>query len=171
MRNIILFITTTLLLSCAASSPYSWQDTRQPVREDATADLEKCRTYAAKQYQPGTPMGESYLKSQEVLKDHEGFNNQAGLKDQAGGQAVSNMEDMDNDSNGQWRPDRSPFPIININDLPIHEVPVDYTGYPGELDYYPSYLDDILEKCMHDHGWGYLPVAGDQQEADEPRKL
>lgn len=155
MRNITLFITTALLLGCTAPAPYSWQDTRQPVREDATDDLEKCRSYASRQYQPGTPMGESYLKAQEVLKD------------QAGGQSASKTEDMNNDSNGQWRPDRSPFPRININDLPIHDVPIDYTGYPGQLDYYPSYLDDILEKCMLDHGWRYLPVTDDQQHAEK----
>ena len=104
MRNITLFITTALLLGCTAPAPYSWQDTRQPVREDATDDLEKCRSYASRQYQPGTPMGESYLKAQEVLKD------------QAGGQSASKTEDMNIDSNGQWRPDRSPFPRININE-------------------------------------------------------
>ncbi len=165
MRNITLFITTTLLLGCTAPSPYSWQDTRQPVRDDATIDLEKCRTYTARQYRPGIPMGEPFLKSQK------GFKDQAGLKDQPGSQSASNMEGMDNNSTGQWRPDRSPFPIININEQPIHEVPVDYTGYPGELDYYPSYLDDILEKCMQDHGWRYLPVTDDQHHDEKLGKL
>jgi hypothetical protein len=35
----------------------------------------------------------------------------------------------------------------------------EYTGYPGELDYHPEYLDDILEKCMSDRGWEYRPEA------------
>ena len=81
------------------------------------------------------------------------------LKDQSGGQSAREMESLGDYNHGKWRPDRSPFPSTNINALPIHEVPVDYTGYPGELDYYPSYLDDILEKCMQDHGWSYLPVV------------
>ena len=42
--------------------------------------------------------------------------------------------------------------------MPKHDVPVEYTGYPGELDYYPDYLDDIFEKCMQDKGWQYLPA-------------
>ena len=141
MRHLTLLIITTLFLSCTAPTPYTWQDTRQPARDDATADLRKCQDYAARQYQPGTPMGEPYLK------------------DQTNGQSASWMEGVDDNNNGEWRPDRSPFPTTNINAQPIHEVPVDYTGYPGELDYYPSYLDDILEKCMHDHGWSYLPAT------------
>lgn len=59
---------------------------------------------------------------------------------------------------GEWRTDRSPNKTINKNALPIHDIPVDYTGYPGELDYAPHYLDDILEKCMNDRGWQYLPA-------------
>jgi hypothetical protein len=141
MRNITLFIIATLLLGCTTPSPYSWQDTRQPARDDATADLKRCQDYAARQYRPGIPMGEPYLK------------------DQAGDQSTSKTEGMDDNRHGEWRPDRSPFPTTNINAQPIHKVPVDYTGYPGELDYYPSYLDDILEKCMQDHGWRYLPPA------------
>jgi len=80
-------------------------------------------------------MGEPYLKEQE---------NKTGITESS--------------NHGEWRPDRSPFPTTNINAMPVHEIPVDYTGYPGELDYYPSYLDDILEKCMQDRGWAYQPV-------------
>ena len=47
---------------------------------------------------------------------------------------------------GIWRPDRNPTSRININSEPILDVPTEYTGYPGELDYHPEYLEDILEK-------------------------
>jgi len=53
----------------------------------------------------------------------------------------------------------SPFRTTNVNAQPIHEIPVNYTGYPEELDYTPNYLDDILEKCMLDRGWDYQPAA------------
>ena len=135
MRGITLLFIATLQFGCASPSPYAWQDTRQPVREDVTVDLEQCRTYTAKQYQPGVPMGDPYLKEQ-----------------------GNKTERMENSSHEEWRPDRSPFPTTNNNYLPIHDIPVDYTGYPGALDYYPSYLDDILEKCMQDRGWTYKPV-------------
>lgn len=135
MRGITLLCLIASMIGCAAPVPYAWQDTRQPVREDATVDLEQCRAYAARQYQPGVPMGEPYLKEQ-----------------------GNKTEFTENSRQGEWRPDRSPFPTTNINALPIHEVAVDYTGYPGELDYYPGYLDDILEKCMQDRGWAYQPV-------------
>lgn len=138
MHGTILLFIITLLLGCAAPVPYAWQDTRQPARDDATADLEECRTYTARQYRPGMPAGEPYLKDR---------NNEGDITKENG--------------HGQWRPDRSPFPTTNINAQPIHEVPVDYTGYPGELDYSPGYLDAILEKCMHDRGWGYKPVVSD----------
>ena len=136
MRDLIILIITTLMLSCTVSTPYSWQDTREPARDDATADLEKCRSYAAKQYRPGMPTGDPYLK---------------GLPNRT--------EQMNEYKQGEWRPDRSPFQRTNINALPIHKVPVDYTGYPGELDYYPDYLDDILENCMNDKGWAYQKVS------------
>ena len=138
MQRITLFFITTLFIGCATPVPYAWQDTRQPLRDDATIDLEECRAFAARQYQPGVPTGEPYLKDQ---------TNKTGV--------------MDENSRGEWRPDRSPFPTINNNTLPIHDVPVDYTGYPGELDYHPNYLDDILEKCMQDRGWSYQPVIVD----------
>ncbi len=138
MRGIILLLIATPLLACTAPVPYAWQDTRQPARDDATADLEECRTYTARQYRPGMPAGEPYLKD----RADEGDNTKE-------------------DNPGQWRPDRSPFPTTNINAQPIHEVPVDYTGYPDELDYSPGYLDAILEKCMHDRGWEYELVTSD----------
>ena len=136
---IITLIIMTLLSGCTGRVPYAWQDTHQPARDDATADLDECRTYSARQYSPGVPAGDPYLKK-EV------------------GEAIESTED----GYGQWRPDRSPFPVINVNAQPIHEVPVDYTGYPGELDYYPGYLDAILEKCMHEHGWEYKPVSSER---------
>jgi len=139
MQGIIFFFITTLLFGCTTPETYSWQDTRQPIRDDATIDLEECRTFAARQYQPGIPSGEPYLKDQTSKK---------GM--------------MDEYERGEWRPDRSPLPTINDNTLPTHDVPVDYTGYPGELDYHPNYLDDILEKCMQDRGWIYQPMIIDE---------
>ena len=131
----------TLLFGCTPTQ-YAWQDTREPARENASADLETCRKFAAKQYQPGMPAGEEYLN----------YTNEE-------------MMDEDNAKSGEWRPDRSPFKKVNVNALPVHDVPVDYTGYPGELDYHPHYLDDILEKCMHDKGWDYQPVIGEGEAA------
>ena len=139
MRGILLLFITTQLFGCTFTVPYSWQDTRQPARDDATSDLEECRVYAAKQYQPGMPAGEPYLNNQ-----------------------TSKVDEVAEGKNGEWRPDRSPFPTTNINAQPIHDIPVDYTGYPGELDYSSGYLDAILEKCMHDRGWRYQPVSRDQ---------
>ncbi len=134
MRRILLLFITAQLLGCTAPVPYAWQDIRQPARINATSDLEECRIYAAKQYQPGIPAGEPYL------------NNRPGNGDETA------------DKLGEWRPDRSPFPTTNINAQPIYDIPVDYTGYPGELDYSPDDLDAIFEKCMHDRGWRYKPV-------------
>lgn len=139
MQRVTLLIITTLLFGCATPVPYAWQDTRQPIRDDATIDLEECRTFAARQYQPGIPAGEPYLKDQ-----------------------TDKMGMIDEDRRGEWRPDRAPFPTINNNTLSTHDIPVDYTGYPGELDYHPNYLDDILEKCMQDRGWSYQPVIIDE---------
>ena len=139
MQRVTLLIITTLLFGCATPVPYAWQDTRQPIRDDATIDLEECRIFAARQYQPGIPAGEPYLKNQ---------TDQTGI--------------IEEDRRGEWRPDRAPFPTINSNTLSTHDIPVDYTGYPGELDYHPNYLDDILEKCMQDRGWSYQPVIIDE---------
>jgi hypothetical protein len=139
MRGIILLLCTIILCGCTTPTPYSWKDTREPAREEATLDLDECRSFAARQYRSGIPAGEAYLKDQ----------------------ADSNEGSSTNQRGGEWRPDRSPFPTTNINAQPVHDVPVDYTGYPGELDYSPSYLDDILEKCMLDRGWVYEAETGD----------
>ena len=134
MHKSLLLIFTTCLFGCASQSPYSWHDTRTPPREESSADLEHCRAYAAKQYKPGIPAGEPYLRELHRSQDV-----------------------MEENSIGVWRPDRNPTSTININSIPIHDVPTEFTGYPGELDYDPDYLDDILEKCMADRGWEYRP--------------
>ena len=137
MRRVLLLFITTQLFGCTSPVPYAWQDINQPARNNATSDLEECRIYAAKQYRPGIPAGEPYL----------------GKRTEKGDETV--------DKNNEWRPDRSPFPTTNINAQPIYDVQVDYTGYPGELDYSPGYLDAILAKCMYDRGWEYKPVISD----------
>jgi hypothetical protein len=136
MQRTFLAIIISIFYGCASPVQYSWQDIRQPPRDDATVDLEECRTYTAKQYKPGMPAGESYLRD-------------------TGASPITDTGTRQ----GEWRPYRSPFPTTNVNSLPVHDVPVDYTGYPGELDYYPDYLDDIMEKCMFDRGWSYKPVS------------
>lgn len=133
MRIIFSLLIVALLSGCTTPTPYTWKDTREQGREDFSADLEKCRNFTARQYKPGVPTGEPYLEENPDFTE--------------GG----------NENSGEWRPDRSPFKTTNVNSLPRHDIPVDYTGYPGELDYYPDYLDDILEKCMQDHGWDYQP--------------
>jgi len=133
LTRLSIFMIVILTAACTPSSQYAWVDIRTPSRDDATVDLEFCRDYAARQYQVGNPAGEDYLNNQE--------------------------ERM---GNGEWRPDRSPDSMVNVNALPRHDIPVDYTGYPGELDYYPHYLDDILEKCMRDRGWEYSEVKDNQ---------
>lgn len=124
------------LIGCMAPVQYAWQDRRDPSRDSAHQDLEECRDYAARQYRPGMPKGEPYLSDKDIATRAE--------KEY---------------TSGEWRPDRSPDRVININEQPLHDVPVDYTGYPGELDYSPRYLDDILEKCMYDRGWDYRPIT------------
>jgi hypothetical protein len=101
-------------------------------------DLEVCKAFAARQYKPGTPAGEPYLSDLHRQDDFVAENRM-----------------------GVWREDRNPASIVNINSEPIHDVPTEYTGYPGELDYSPEYLDQILEKCMFDRGWEYKPEAGE----------
>ena len=135
-KQTVYIILALSLVGCAAPVQYAWQDRREPVRDSAQLDLEECRDYAARQYRAGMPNGEPYLRDMDIeVRSEKGY------------------------TSGEWRPDRSPDRIININEQPVHDVPVDYTGYPGELDYSPRYLDDILEKCMHDRGWDYLPVT------------
>lgn len=139
MREIAAFIITIMVFGCTATPTYTWQETRQPVREDSSADLQECRDYTGRQYRPGIPAGEPFLKT-----------------------PVRNNEETHNETMEEWRPDRSPFHTTNRNARPIHDVPVAYTGYPGELDYHPDYLDEILEKCMHDRGWVYRPETAEQ---------
>jgi hypothetical protein len=135
MLNLLLLFIALCLCSCGPQPTYSWQDARESSREDPSIDLEECREYAARQYKPGMPAGEAYLKEK----------------------ATSGNE-LAEYAQGKWRPDRSPFNTTNLNSQPIHDIPTEHTGYPGELDYYPSYLDDILEKCMSDRGWAYWPM-------------
>ena len=141
MVKYLLLLTSIGLFSCASQTAYTWQDMRQPPREEASMDLEECRTYAARQYKPGTPAGEPYLRDSHTQDDF-----------------------MAENKMGEWRPDRNPTATININSEPIHDVPTEYTGYPGALDYYPEYLDDILEKCMSDRGWEYRPETGESDQ-------
>lgn len=130
MLRTLVLISTAVLVACVAQRPYTWQDIRSPARADAQPDLAECTSYAARQYQPGKPKGEPYQqKTSEAVADSV------------------------NDSAQEWRADRTPFPTTGIHSQSVHDVPVDYTGYPGELDYSPGYLDDILEKCMLDRGW------------------
>lgn len=124
-----------LVASCAPKTQYSWQDSRLPARDDASADISTCRDYAARQYQPGTPAGAPYLAEQRTPSDP-----------------------LAPQPTGEWRPDRDPTRQTSIHSMPTHDIPVEYTGYPGELDYYPDYLDDIFEKCMQDKGWQYRPA-------------
>jgi hypothetical protein len=140
MWRVIFLVVTTLLFGCTAPVPYAWQDMRQPARETAATDLEECRAFAARQYRPGMPAGEPFLKDQPNVADIPAENNRG----------------------GEWRPDRSPWPTTNVNAQPVHDIPVEYTGFPGELDYSPDYLDDILEKCMHDRGWSYDALPENQ---------
>lgn len=139
MLNLLLLFITFCLFGCAPQPIYSWQDARESSREDVSTDLEECREYAARQYKPGMPAGEPYLRESAVADN-----------------------ELAEYTQGKWRPDRNPFDTTNVNSQPVHDVPTEYTGYPGELDYYPSYLDDILEKCMSDRGWEYRPVIESQ---------
>jgi hypothetical protein len=141
MLKYLLLLFSISLFSCASQKIYTWQDMRMPAREHASMDLEECRAYAARQYKPGTPTGEPYLRDNHK-QDYFFAENEMGT----------------------WRPDRNPTSTININSEPIHDVPTEYTGYPGELDYHPHYLDDILEKCMSDRGWEYRPEPDKSNE-------
>ena len=135
-------LTVFLFCLCIACSPppqYAWQDTRTPPRDDVSTDLQTCRDFTARQYRPGVPTGEEYIKENDT-----------------------GMELEETSTQGTWRPDRSPVEEVNTYTTPRHDIPVDYTGYPGELDYYPHYLDDILEKCMRDKGWVYSEVQKNQ---------
>lgn len=131
----LLIVLSLILSSCISPSQYAWQDTRTPARASANQDLEYCKEYTAQQYKPGTPTGEPFLSEEEKNR------------------LIDQERPLD-----EWRTDRTPFRTTSINQQPIHDVPTDYTGYPAELDYYPEYMDDILEKCMSNRGWEYLPV-------------
>ena len=127
-----------LVTSCAPHPPYTWQDTRAPARESAAVDMQACREFTSRQYQPGIPAGEPYLDEQKAPADPTAEY-----------------------TTGEWRLDRDPLQQRSIDSLPTHDVNVEYTGYPGELDYHPDYLDDIFEKCMNDKGWEYKPRTED----------
>lgn len=132
IKKLLMIFIVSQCAACSSMPQYTWQDTRSPAREDVSEDLEACRNYASRQYRPGMPAGEEYLRPQK-----------------------GDMPLTEATTTGEWRPDRSPDKTINVHALPKHNIPVGYTGYPGELDYYPDYLDDILEKCMRDRGWEY----------------
>lgn len=136
MLKYLLLLTAIGCLGCASQDSYTWQDMREPNRDDASLDLEECRAYTARQYKPGIPAGTPYLRDHYRQDDF-----------------------MAENRHGVWRPDRNPTDRVNINSLPVHDIPTEYTGYPGELDYNPDYLDEILEKCMSDRGWEYRPEA------------
>lgn len=135
VRLLTLFL-VTLFVGCSPYPQYAWQDTRIPSREDATVDLEACREFASRQYTPGMPAGVEYQQQHD-----------------------DDMGAAEMTTTGEWRPDRSPNKAVSVHALPRHDVQTDYTGYPGELDYYPNYLDDIVEKCMRDRGWEYSEVT------------
>ena len=142
MRGFKIGLTCLALLACAPTD-YQWQYRYEPAKGDYISDLEYCRSYAAKQYQPGVPKGSPYLK------DDQGYphgNSQKSLDVEDGAKAP-----------GEWRQDRDPWQQVNINERPVHDVPAEQTGYPGYLDYFPSYSDEILNKSMYDRGWVYRP--------------
>lgn len=134
-KKLLMIIVVFLCASCTSLPQYTWQDTRTPAREDASLDLEECRDFASRQYRPGMPSGEEYLRTQE-----------------------DDSPLAETTTSGEWRPDRAPGQTISVHALPRHDVPAEYTGFPGELDYHPNYLDDILEKCMRDRGWEYSEI-------------
>ena len=108
-------------------------------------DLEECKAFAARQYQPGVPAGSPYLD------EYQGYPHGYDWRDKT----------LSNNPTPQayaWQPDRNPDRVTNLRQQPYHDVPRDFTGFPGELDYYPEYTDAILEKCMQDRGWMYGPT-------------
>ena len=143
VRIHLIILTCVLLLASCAPVSYCWQDQYNLNREDFASDLGFCRNYAASQYQPGIPAGTSYLNQHSNDPT-----------------AVSGQELLSSSAqiSGEWHPDRNPMRWIAISRSSRHQVETGYTGYPGELDYAPGYTDDILEKCMSDRGWAYLPT-------------
>lgn len=134
--SLLLFAVT----ACTAQT-WTWQDLGTPSRPGPDADLAFCRSYASSQYVPGIPAGDPYLR------DHP--NPPEPGREPADAQAGT----------GTWHPDREPFPYTNRSGESLHGVTVPYTGYPGELDYHPGYLDALVEKCMADRGWVYRPAT------------
>lgn len=135
MKKILVYIFAIFFIfGCAQPQKYSWVDTRDPARESIQSDYEACQEFTSKQYKPGIPTGEAFLSEEDVNR------------------RIRNEQSLD-----EWRPDKNPLQTRNINEQSTHDIDVDFTGYPGELDYYPSYLDDIFEKCMRDRGWIYTP--------------
>ena len=146
MKSYLSGLILIVIFSCAPTD-YEWHYQREPTRHNYTDDLEYCRAFAAKQYQPGIPTGSPYLEDGQVYPDSS--NQNLIFKDQA------------SQDKKVWHPDRDPDQLTNLNRQPVHAVPKRYTGYPGYLDYYPSYLDDILGKCMRDRGWVFRTRQND----------
>lgn len=143
MSRLWLMVMILGIVGCVPT-PWAWQDTRTPARSAPEADLAACRSYASSQYSPGLPAGDPYLKDFPAQSSGQGYpDNQPGA--------------------GVWHPDREPFPYTNRDRDSLHGVVVPYTGYPGELDYHPDYLDALVEKCMADRGWAYRPVDRDHK--------
>ncbi|MDT8441460.1 MAG: hypothetical protein RQ723_07350 [Desulfuromonadales bacterium] len=138
MRSLLIILASLAMCACGPID-YCWQDQYQLNREDFSADLAHCKDYAARQYRPGIPAGTPY-RAEDAGYPHG--------QDTIGTEITA----------GEWRPDRNPMRWISISTPNRHEVDTAYTGYPGALDYAPNYTDDILEKCMSDRGWAYLPV-------------
>lgn len=134
MFKYLLLLLAIGCFGCASQDNYTWQEMQEPRQDDFRIDLEACRAYAARQYKPGIPAGTPYL-----------------------GDIYTQDDFMAENERGVWRPDRNPTERVNINSLPVHDITTEYTGYPGEFDYNPDALDEILEKCMSDHGWEYRP--------------
>jgi hypothetical protein len=132
-----------IFISSCAPTDYEWHYQREPVRFNYTEDLDFCRAFTAKQYQPGVPTGSPYIED--------------GQRYPVGPDQNLHLEDETSQNKGVWHADRNPDQQINLNRQSVHDVPKQYTGYPGYLDYYPRYSDDILEKCMRDRGWVYRP--------------
>ncbi len=141
----LVFFLFTLTMAGCTPTPFSWQDTRVPARFDASADLDACRSYAAAQYSPGVPAGDPYRQTQVNYPDPIPLD--------------PPQENPDRSATGTWHPDREPFPTTNAERSNRHDVVVPYTGYPGDLDYHPGYLDALVEKCMSDRGWVYRPAS------------
>jgi len=142
VRIHIAILTCFLLQASCTPASYTWQDQYNLNREDFSSDLEFCRRYSANQYQPGIPKGAPYLDQHASYPTGD-----SGLEPSSTSAQIS----------GEWHSDRNPMRWINISRSSRHEVETGYTGYPGELDYARGYTDDILEKCMSDRGWAYLP--------------